>query len=94
MVGSESNVDVDPADVTINGVLRDESGGLIAAYDANESTIHQVLPGETVPYRIEFEGRAGAFDRDDPAAGDFDPEAYAAPVIDREVARVDVDRGQ
>lgn len=90
VVGSVTNIDVDPADVTINGILRDAEEGRLASYDANQSSVHQVLPGETVPFRIEFEERAGAFDRDDPAAGDFDPLAYAEPVIEAEVAGVEV----
>ncbi len=90
VVGSVTNIDVDPADVTVNGILRDVDGERLASYDANQSSIHQVLPGETVPFRIEFEERAGAFDRDDPAAGDFDPLAYAEPVLEAEVAEVEV----
>ena len=90
VVGSVTNIDVDPADVTVNGILRDADGARLASYDANQSSVHQVLPGETVPFRIEFEERAGAFDRDDPAAGDFDPLAYAVPVIEAEVDLVEV----
>jgi hypothetical protein len=90
VVGTVTNIDVDPADVTVSGVLRDADGRQLASYDANQSSVHQVLPGETVPYRIDFEERAGAFNRDDPAAGDFDPLAYAAPVFEAEVASVEV----
>lgn len=90
VVGVVTNIDVDPADVTVNGVLRGSDGEPLAAYDANQSTVHQVLPGESVPYRIDFEERAGAFDRDDPVAGDFDPLAYAEPVIESEVVGVEV----
>jgi hypothetical protein len=91
VVGTVTNIDVDPADVTVSGVLRDADGRQLAGYDANQSSVHQVLPGETVPYRIDFEERAGAFDRDDPAAGDFDPLAYAAPVFEAEVASVEIE---
>jgi hypothetical protein len=91
VVGTVTNIDVDPADVTVSGVLRDADGRQLASYDANQSSVHQVLPGETVPYRIDFEERAGAFNRDDPAAGDFDPLAYAAPVFEAEVASVEVE---
>ncbi|MFT4616835.1 MAG: hypothetical protein ACI89G_000905 [Minisyncoccia bacterium] len=91
VVGTVTNIDVDPADVTVSGVLRDADGFQLASYDANQSSVHQVLPGETVPYRIDFEERAGAFNRDDPAAGDFDPLGYAAPVFEAEVATVEVE---
>lgn len=90
VVGTVTNIDVDPADVTVSGVLRGADGTALAAYDASQASVHQVLPGETVPYRIEFEERAGAFDRDDPAAGDFDPLAYAEPVIEDEAVGVEV----
>ena len=90
IVGTVTNVDVDPADVTVNGVLRGADDDVLASYDAGQATIHQVLPGETVPYRIDFEGRAGSVDRDDPVAAQFDPLAYAEPVLDGEVATVDV----
>jgi hypothetical protein len=90
IVGTVTNVDVDPADVTVNGTLRGADDDVLASYDAGQATIHQVLPGETVPYRIDFEGRAGSVDRDDPVAAQFDPLAYAEPVLDGEVASVDV----
>ena len=90
VVGTLTNGDVDPADVTVNASLVGDDDVLLASYDAGQSTIHQVLPGETVPYRIDVEGRAGSVDRDDPVAGAFDPLAYSAPVIDEEVVRVEV----
>ena len=90
IVGTVTNVDVDPADITVNGALRGADDELLASYDAGQSTIHQVLPGETVPYRIDFEGRAGSVDRDDPVAAQFDPLAYAEPVLDADVVTVDV----
>ncbi len=90
VVGDVTNIDVDPADVTVASTLRSASGAPLAAYDAGPSTIHQVLPGETVAFRIDVEGRAGSVDPDDPVAGDFDPTAYSLPVLDSEVASVDV----
>ena len=90
VVGDVTNIDVDPADVTVNGTLRGPDGTLVASYDAGQSTIHQVLPGETVAYRIEFEGRAGSVDRDDPVAGDFDPLAYADIVVESDVMGVEI----
>lgn len=90
VVGTVTNHDVDPADVTVNATLRGANEVVLASYDAGESTIHQVLPGETVPYRVDVEGRAGSVDRNDPVAAAFDPLAYSAPVIDDDVVRVDV----
>ncbi len=90
VVGSLTNRDAVPADVTISATLRDGDDELLARYDAGQSTIKRVLPGESVSFRIDVEGRAGSFDRNDSNAGDFDPLAYSAPVLDDEVAVVEV----
>ncbi|MEM9041980.1 MAG: hypothetical protein AAGD33_18995 [Actinomycetota bacterium] len=90
VVGSVTNRDADTADLTVSATLRSPEGQVLARYDAGQSTIKRVLPGETVAFRIDVEGRAGSVDRNDPAAGDFDPMAYSAPVIDDEVASVQV----
>ncbi len=90
IVGGVTNIDVDPADVTVSATLNGPDGAVVAGYDAGQSTIHQVLPGETVSYRVDVEGRAGSIDRDDPVAGDFDPLAYAEPIVNTDVVGVAV----
>ncbi len=84
LVGEVINTDVDPADVTVTGQILDRDGEVLAQYDAAQITVHKLLPKERAPFRIEFEGIAGALDVRDPTAGEFAPEATTALVIDDE----------
>ncbi|MDY7100160.1 MAG: hypothetical protein S0880_03140, partial [Actinomycetota bacterium] len=59
VVGEVTNVDVDPADVTVNAQLRDPDGELLATYDAAQVMVHKLLPGESTPFRLVFESLAG-----------------------------------
>lgn len=59
VVGEVTNMDVDPADVTVNAQIRDKSGRLLASWDAAQVLMHKLLPGETSPFRIEFQRIAG-----------------------------------
>lgn len=90
VVGQVTNIDVDPAAVTIEATLFDTDDRILASSETTLVTVHQVLPRETVPYRIDIEGRAGGRDLDDPTAGPFDPDAFSEPVLAREVAAVEV----
>ncbi len=82
LVGEVVNTDVDPADVTVTGQILDEDGEVLAQYDAAQITVHKLLPKERAPFRIEFEGIAGALDVRDPSAGEFTPGAVTELVID------------
>ncbi|NNE73878.1 MAG: hypothetical protein HKN26_09455 [Acidimicrobiales bacterium] len=86
IVGQVTNIDVDPADITVAGWLEGPDGERLAAYDGGLATVHKVRPGETVPFRIDFEGIAGAEDNADPSAGDFDPESFTQLQLDRPIA--------
>ncbi len=59
VIGRVINIDVDPADVTISAQFRDKNGKLLATYDAAQTTLHKLLPGESTPFRIDFESIAG-----------------------------------
>jgi hypothetical protein len=59
VIGRVINIDVDPADVTITAQLRDSNSKLLATYDAAQTTLHKILPGESTPFRIDFESTAG-----------------------------------
>lgn len=56
LVGELSNDDVDPADVTLTGRLFDEGGGQISVYNAGPAMLHKLLPYETTPFRVDFDG--------------------------------------
>ncbi|WP_111765417.1 hypothetical protein [Nakamurella deserti] len=59
VIGQVTNADVDPADVTVSAQLRDPEGELLASWDASQVMVHKLLPGESSPFRIEFQSIAG-----------------------------------
>ena len=93
VVGQITNLDIDPADITVTGRLRDEDGVELAEYQAGIGTVHKVLPGETVPFRVSFEGVVGVADSDavDESSGVFDPDNVVQLVLDDEVASYEVE---
>ncbi|GLX99850.1 hypothetical protein [Actinoplanes sp. NBRC 101535] len=58
-VGEVVNMDVDPVDVTVTAQIRDAGDQLLASWDAAQVLIHKLLPGESSPFRIEFQLIAG-----------------------------------
>ncbi len=66
LVGTVTNVDVDPADLTITGTLL-EDGEATAIYNAAGSHSPTLLPGESTPFQVEFEEVAAQ------QAEEFDP---------------------
>ncbi len=62
VIGEVTNADVDPADVTVQAELRDPGGTLLAEWDASQVLIHKLRPGQTSPFRIEFQSIAGVGD--------------------------------
>ena len=94
IVGQLTNLDVDPADITVTGRLRGENGVALATYHAGEGTVHKVLPGETVPFRVAFEGVATVESADlavDEQAGVFDPDSVVQLSLTEEVASYEVE---
>lgn len=62
VVGSVVNTDVVPADVTVTADLVDPQGRSVASYNAQTSVAHLLLPGQSTPFRVDFEGIATAAD--------------------------------
>ena len=97
VVGQLTNLDIDPADITVTGRLRGEDGIELAEYQAGVGTVHKVLPGETVPFRVSFEGvvgvASGVEDKGDvdEEAGVFDPDNVIQLVLDDEIASYEVE---
>ena len=91
IVGQVTNLDIDPADITVTGRLRDADGGELAEYQAGVGTVHKVLPGETVPFLVSFEGVVGAAEGVDDSSGVFDPANVVQLVLDDEVASYEVE---
>ena len=59
VVGELINTDVNPADVTVTAVLFDKYHTILSTYNAQTGMIHKLLPKETTPFRVDFEGVAG-----------------------------------
>ena len=77
VVGELINTDNNPADVTVTAFLYDDAGNTLSWYDAQLVIMHTLLPKEVTPFRIDFEGVAGAVLGDAATAGDFSPKAYS-----------------
>lgn len=59
VVGELLNTDVDPGDVSVTAFLYDDKGNLVGQSNAQTAIIHKLLPKETTPFRINFEGVSG-----------------------------------
>lgn len=84
VVGEIANLDVDPADLTITGVLRDEDGEIVAQYNATERLKRTLNPGEHGPFLIEFEEVAAGTDLD------FDPTDFQPIELDGDIVGVEL----
>ena len=56
VVGVIQNVDARPADLTLTAALRDAEGRALSYANAGTVMLHKVLPGESTPFRIDFDG--------------------------------------
>jgi len=90
VVGELINTDVDPADLTVTAMLFDEEGNKLTQYNAQQVVMHKLLPKEVTPFRVDFEGVAGAVLDDLDTASDFHPDAYSSLMLDDAVAAFEV----
>ncbi len=58
IVGEIQNVDNIPADIAVTGALYTQDNKELARFNAKDVIKHKLLPKETTPYRINFEGTA------------------------------------
>ena len=84
IVGEVVNLDVDPGDITITGVLRNEDDEIIGRYNATEQIIHAIRPRESTPFLIRFEEVAAGTNLD------FDPFDFTPLRIEDEIASAEV----
>jgi hypothetical protein len=59
VVGELTNAAASPAYVTVIASLIGKKGELLSSYASAVGSAHTALPGEVVPFRIDFEGIAG-----------------------------------
>ena len=59
VVGEVTNADSDPADITVRATIYDDAGNELTWYNAADVAVHKLLPFDTVPFRVDFEGVAG-----------------------------------
>ncbi len=84
MVGEVMNLDVDPGDITITGVLRNADDEIIGRYNATEQVIHAIRPRESTPFLIRFEEVAAGTNME------FDPLDFTPLQLDETVATAEV----
>ncbi len=84
VVGMVSNRDVDPADLTLTAVLRNEDGDQIARYNATDHLIRTLNPRESTPFRIDFQRVAAGNNIN------FDPHEVHPIELTEEIAYVEV----
>ncbi|MBX3082877.1 MAG: hypothetical protein KF716_14670 [Anaerolineae bacterium] len=56
VIGSVTNLDPYPSNVTVSAILRDAAGNHLAETNVRDGMIHQLLPGESTPFRVDFSG--------------------------------------
>jgi hypothetical protein len=78
LIGEVRNIDTNPADTTVTGILYDEQGRELTRYNAQTAILHKLLPGESTPFRVDFEGVAGAL-LTDTLTRDFQPDDFTPP---------------
>lgn len=60
IIGEIQNVDNIPADISVTGALYNAQNKELARFNAKDVIKHKLLPKETTPFRINFEGIAWA----------------------------------
>ncbi len=86
VVGELLNTDANPGDVTVTAILFDEQGAELTRYNAQTVIQHKLLPQAATPFRVDFEGVAGAVLTDTLALDDFVPGAFTPLILEQSVA--------
>ena len=75
IIGELQNVDEVPADVVIKATLYNEENKELASFNAKYEMKHKLLPKETTPFKIYFEGVAWS-GNDEESPGTFNPDEF------------------
>lgn len=60
VIGAVTNRSSTPSDVTVTVILRDADGVRLAQTNAMDMMLHQLVPEETTPFRVDFSGAGAA----------------------------------
>ncbi|MBT8320262.1 MAG: hypothetical protein KJO90_01185, partial [Eudoraea sp.] len=75
IIGEIQNLDNVPADVVINATLYNDDNKELASFNAKYEMKHKLLPKETTPFKIYFEGVAWS-GNDEKSPDSFDPNEF------------------
>lgn len=84
VIGLLTNIDVDPLLLNMQGELYDEEERSLITGHIGIASPFRLLPGESAPFRIDFEGRLSLEDAKRYAG--FDPSIYIPPILENEPA--------
>lgn len=83
IVGELQNVDDIPADVVIKATLYNDLNKELAVYNAKFHMKHKLMPKETTPFKINFEGIAWSSTKDT-MPPTFDPDQFTPIALDEQ----------
>ena len=83
IIGEIQNLDNVPADVVINATLYNKADKQLASYNAKYEMKHKLLPKETTPFKIYFEGVAWS-GNDEKSPDSFNPNEFT-PISFKEI---------
>ncbi len=83
IVGELQNIDKIPADVVIKATLYNDANKELATYNAKHQMKHKLLPMETTPFRIDFEGIAWSSTKDT-LPPTFDPDEFTPIALEEQ----------
>lgn len=92
IVGLLQNIDNVPADVSLKGTLYNAKDRQLAQYDAKYHMKHKLMPKETTPFRIDFEGIAWTSAQDS-LPTTFNPDQFTPVALSESPATFDLQCG-
>ncbi len=89
IIGELQNVDDVPADVVVKATLYNDDDRILANHSAKYHIKHKLMPKETTPYKINFEGIAWASTKDT-IPPTFDPDEFTPISLSEQPTKFDL----
>lgn len=89
IIGELQNVDDVPADVVVKATLYNDDDSNLASHSAKYHIKHKLMPKETTPYKINFEGIAWASTKDT-LPPTFDPDEFTPISLSEQPTKFDL----